>query len=674
MSKNFPPTPIACNSTPMRRIARPSRAIDPSYALCASIRQRVSPLPCRSAAATAAFSTTPPSAFLLPGKQDKKKHQQFVRRWQKRLLGDSEPIGAHVDPYDPTSPVRIAPEEQGEYEEVLDEEKEKQKQKQKEESRFPRYLPADTSRGLLNVGGEEWLRQKLEGDMAREFEKLTLRTYTPLTLEMADAIEELTSTPYTLKDENLMMAQTVHQVTGRPYTMHNFGLYRKATTSRQLRSRFAQAVAEVYALKQAGLDMDVSNLANRGVYDVPPWVKDIKLSRTDSGEPTLAFPEHKSLEEFLQAMQTAPAWETVPAEEEELLVEEAEDEAEHVLDPVLHPEQPLIMDPEIPAFKRAAVIKMDPDKKPFDFMSNRPVPRAKLVEEPVVEEPVVEEAAEIQELIPQDVTPAAPPVTEGISEAQESLDHHPATAPELDAALNEQRLSALQERAQRSASDFAALRNAFQQGQPGASAPNVEETQWRKILVGDVALKFALFKRLFQLTGHRISDPQLSSTRTLGDLYNFLCTAAKPQPTSLFAAMHVEGQRARENAKKHAPSLASATTTRPTPSAAKRKPDLGDLINLGNVSLRRVKPTKAEKRTSTGLDKVVQYALWERGLGTGVPSRLGNKGKRVARVGKGVAGKERVFEKVMSSRGANFLAKKTRRWREKEEKMKVAAR
>ena len=54
--------------------------------------------------------------------------------------------------------------------------------------------------------------------MAKEFEKLTLRTYTPLSLNMADQIEEWTGTPYTLRDENLLMAQTVHQVTGRPYT------------------------------------------------------------------------------------------------------------------------------------------------------------------------------------------------------------------------------------------------------------------------------------------------------------------------------------------------------------------------------------------------------------------------------------------------------------------------
>jgi actin-related protein 6 len=72
----------------------------------------------------------------------------------------------------------------------------------------------------MHIGTKGWVQQKVEGDRAKEFEKLTLRTYTPLTLEMADHIEELTGTPYTLRDDNLMMAQTVHEVTHRPYTSY----------------------------------------------------------------------------------------------------------------------------------------------------------------------------------------------------------------------------------------------------------------------------------------------------------------------------------------------------------------------------------------------------------------------------------------------------------------------
>jgi hypothetical protein len=445
-------------------------------------------LPCR------AFSTTAPQSFLLPpGKQDKKKHQQFVRRWQKRLLGDSEPIGAHVDPYDPTSPVRIAPEEQGEYEEVLEEEGE-----DGEEAAFPEYTPAESLADLryivdgvryhtAKVGGAAWLKQKAETELAKEYEKLTLRTYTPLSLEMADEIEEFTGTPYTLKDENLMMAQTVHKFTRRPYTDYNFGLHRKvpAGTSDVLRNRFTRAVAEVYALKQAGLDMDLSKFANRGVYRKPGWVQDIRLVKTENGDVALEFPKFASLEQFLDIMQRAPEWEGAPMEEEELLIEEAED----LLDPVLPQEQLSnpTMDPATPAFKRAAVVKMEDGKKPFDFMSNRPVPREKPVETPVVEEAVVQEPV-VEEVVIQETTHTPNSPTTHASDPEPINEVAPAAA-------TESRHSILEQRVQQSVDDFAALRKSVQQSKSQAASASVQETKWRKIAIDDINVKFAV--RLF---------------------------------------------------------------------------------------------------------------------------------------------------------------------------------
>jgi hypothetical protein len=203
----------------MRRIPRPQRAIDPSLPLPSILRHQLPPVSCLRVASpyshlrttSASFSTTPTLSFIL-GKQDKKKHQAFVRRWQKRLLGDSEPIGAHVDPYDPTSPVRIAPEEQGEELEVI------------EDAQLdalglgPVYEEADNGNRLRHVGSEEWIEQLEEGKLAKEFEKLTMRTYTPLDTKMADQIEDLTGSMYTLRDENLMMAMAFHEFTGKPYT------------------------------------------------------------------------------------------------------------------------------------------------------------------------------------------------------------------------------------------------------------------------------------------------------------------------------------------------------------------------------------------------------------------------------------------------------------------------
>jgi actin-related protein 6 len=521
--------------------------------------------------------------------------------------------------------VRIAPEEQGEYEEVLDEDS-----NGRTIGRLS-YKPAKSINDLTRVGGDEWLRQKVEVDMAKEFEKLTLRTYTPLTIDMASEVEELTGTPYTLKDENLAMAQTIHDVTKRPYTKYNFGLQRKATGPSELRNRFSQAVAEVFALKQAGLDMDLSKFANRGVYNPPRWVKDIKLARTESGELVLELPRYKSLDEFLEVMQTAPEWEATPIEEEELLVEEAEDH----LDPVLPQEQLPTMDPATPEFKREAVVKMDSEKKPFDFMSNRPVPRAKPVPEP---EPVVEEV-----VVQEPPSPEGDLVTSPLTRAAETEPVNE-VAP---AAASESRHSILQDRAERLAEDFAALKESVQGSKSGASATKTEEMRWRQIPVTDVAVKFALFKRIFQLTGIRISDPKLTSTDTLGDLYSHLCEAAKPQPTSLFTALHVEGQKARERAKK------LQTTSTPDTTAPRRRADLGDLINLGNVELRRVKPTKTEKRTKSGQQKVIQYALQERGLGGAFSSSMRrSKGKKKAMQELSM---KTDFGKALSAKGVKYL-------------------
>lgn len=203
----------------MRRIPRPQRAIDPSLSLPSILRNQLPPPSCLRVAypyshlrtTSASFSTTPSLSFIL-GKQDKKKHQAFVRRWQKRLLGDSEPIGAHVDPYDPTSPVRIAPEEQGEEVEIIEDAQVDGK------DLGPLYAEAQRGDRLRHVGGEEWIEQLEEGKLAKEYEKLTMRTYTPLDKKMADQIEDLTGSLYTLRDENLMMAMAFEEFTDKPYT------------------------------------------------------------------------------------------------------------------------------------------------------------------------------------------------------------------------------------------------------------------------------------------------------------------------------------------------------------------------------------------------------------------------------------------------------------------------
>lgn len=165
-------------------------------------------------------------------------------------------------------------------------------------------------------------------------------------------------------------------------------MIKRTTDPVKLRKAFAQAVTEVYTFKQAGLDLDLSKLPNRGVYKRPAWVKNIKLYKTESGELALAFPEYKSAEQFIKIIQTTPEFDGFDAEvDDELIVED-------VVEPVV-PEAAAVpvMDPATPEYKRAAVVKQDAEKK-FDFMSNRPMPRATPVDTPV--EAAVEEVAQVE--------------------------------------------------------------------------------------------------------------------------------------------------------------------------------------------------------------------------------------------------------------------------------------
>ena len=456
-------------SVPMRQIARPSQANNSLHLLASFWHCQCNTLllPCRPPASTVVpFSTSSARHFLLSGKPDKKKHQQFVRRWQKRLLGDSEPIGAHVDPYDPTSPVRIAPEEQGEYEEVLDDDA-----TEKNKPAFRPYVPARYAAHLPHVGGEQWQKRQLETDLAREFEKLTLRTYTPLSLGMANDIKELTGTWYTLMDDNLHMAQIVHDVTARPYTEHNFGLHRKTTLPRELRSRFVQAVAEIYTLKQAGLNMELSRLGTSGIYEPPMWIHDIRLSKEDSGEVILIFPEGKSAEQLLRAMREAPVVEPIRAVEE---IEPLVVKSPEISAPVSSQEPPATI-PEAPAFKRAALVTMDSGKRPFDFMSNRPVPRAKLAQEARMED-----VNKSSHLSPQPtVLPRSTISMVDMASAVESS----------RAAITQMRCAVFEQQAKLVTTEIEALRRATKHQ---AQIPLIEDVKWQHVPVVDLALKFAV--------------------------------------------------------------------------------------------------------------------------------------------------------------------------------------
>lgn len=242
---------------------------------------------------------------------------------------------------------------------------------------------------------------------------------------------------------------------------------------------------EIYALKQAGKDLDISASANRGVYDEPKWLKGVKLQRKTNGDYALAFPGQQTLEGLLEEMERLPEWsqERNIIDEETLLAEEGEEV-------VVEEPEPPTMDPDTPSFKRAALVSQDPNKKAFDFMSNRPVPRTQ------PSAPVADTAEK-----PQGRT-----IVESEADMK-SASTSPAT--ELAAAATNAAISDILHRiesgAQSSEENVAALRQAVRGGLDALSSKSIEhvapsksqseieaEAKWRHVPLTDPAVKSAV--------------------------------------------------------------------------------------------------------------------------------------------------------------------------------------
>ncbi|KAF2712404.1 hypothetical protein K504DRAFT_488839 [Pleomassaria siparia CBS 279.74] len=594
----------------MRRIARPQRSIGNPISSSNQLRPRAFPSRCLNApaipASLAPFSTTS-SPHFLHDRHDKKKHQAFVRRWQKRLLGDSEPIGAHVDPYDKTSPVRISPDEYGEEEEVLVDED--GNEISKDQSLEILYKKANSGFGLRVVGGKD-MHSKLEEErMAAEFEILTMKTYTPLSLKMADEIEDLTGTPYTLSDENLMMAQTFQEVTGKPYTDFSFGRISQIKDVTQIRKNFQQALVEVYTLKEAGRDLDLTKLPNRGVYNPPHWISDVQTYTSPTGDLVLSYPEGRTAEKLLEKMQDVPAWDPAQVWGQSELVDEAEyNEPEQLEEPV---------QPEPTGPNKHAIALVDESKR-FDFMSNLPTPRKK----PQETAPKVDGSQQKVEAV------AAETSSEAVSKPAVNLVELEAKLQASKAAIAKMRHIVIESGANSVGSRVAAIRqevleDATKSIQARIAAVRatvrdgitslasesittiVPEAKWRHASLADPTIKFALTKRLIQLTGIRISDPHLNSVQTVGDLYGQLCSASKPKPKKLYDTIRVEAEKK---------SVVTKTSPELTATRTKKKHSMGELLSIPNVSIRAKRLKSYHKHRQIGLDKVIKFALAERNL------------------------------------------------------------
>ncbi|KAF2115665.1 hypothetical protein BDV96DRAFT_686873 [Lophiotrema nucula] len=537
----------------MRRIPRSPRSIAllspsssilrPSYHPPATLCLRPAPSP---------FSTSPKCrAGIMSSYSSQRKHQAFVRKWQKRLLGESEPIGAHVDPYDATSPVRIAPEEMGGEEEVLDEE-----QGVPGEDGVVRgaYVPATRGEGLERVGGKKWRAEREEEEM-RE-----------------------------------LWVEVMGRDVGEP---DSFDIPTKIPRDPQVLGRlFHQAVVEVYTLKEAKQELDLARYARKGRYAVPDWIYETSVHYSRKLGLELGISEAQK-QELLKEIEFAPPAEEVLGEETltEDLDEELEDPAVEQLEEVV--EEVVEAKEEAKAEPEKEIKKVQ--KKSFDFMANRQFPRSMIkdeaapapIEEQVIAEPVVIEAEPEPVLeVRQPAEPAKATESEVIVETATSQPAEPAEAPEPQIAIET----------------------------PSPKPKQSFETIYSRVPLTDPALKFALAKRLTTLTGHRLSDPTLHTTTTLGDLLTSLLATAKPKPATLHEALKLQHKELRAQPKKSRAQLARE--------GLRRKESL---LDLPNVVVRGKKEGLRDREREVGRWKVVEYALAERGLDVPGEGRRGAK-------------------------------------------------
>ncbi|ORX99548.1 hypothetical protein BCR34DRAFT_592864 [Clohesyomyces aquaticus] len=547
----------------MRRISRPTRPIDSLLSSSSLSRPRIPSSPCRVALTpccrllpTAAFSTSPRHNGILDGKKDKRKDQAFIRKWQKRLLGDSEPIGSRVDPYDPSSPIRISAEELGEEQEVVGD---------SELGEDYEYEPASTwdtvdsegNKGTLEIiGGELWQRKMQEWHIQeRHLNYMTLKDEAERNQAIREWYREAKELKIPIESREEARRWLLAGI-AEWSDEDAFAPGDKMTGEGPLYAAFRRAVVEVHMLSQNGYDP--SKMAYPSLEDNVAAIDCVRLENTRNGTLRISYTEsarREILRDILPAQEdpTKIDW-TLAEVDSAQEVDEVPDDALEVVDEAVKMES---------SGKKAASAAAKPPikAKPFDFMSNRPVPRTK----PAVESPPP--AAEVME---------TPTVVE--------LEPVPSPAAELEASAtaSSEAVAAMQTAVRDTIERLAAQSITVQK--PTDPEPAMTARQERELIehtkLRDWNIKFAISKRLLQLTGHRMSDPFLGSSSTLGFLFAHLV----------------------------------ATTSYPAKPLHEQIANSTPLTALPNVTIHAKRLTPLDKEKPLGRFKVIEYALRERGL------------------------------------------------------------
>ena len=189
----------------------------------------------------------------------------------------------------------------------------------------------------------------------------------------------------------------------------------------------------------------------------------MKLLKSDDSDFVLSLPGRRGLETFLEDMQRVPEY--VSEQQRQALEDGVLAEAEEEL--VVEQPEPPVMDPETPAFRRAALVKQDAEKR-FDFMSNRPVPRTSPVE------PIAQPAETVKQFVVAEARDK-PVVVEA------KVDSKPSSSPSKRADPETLKASTL------------ATKQSGTNSKPSERSTVAEpEAKWRDVPLTDLDMKFAV--------------------------------------------------------------------------------------------------------------------------------------------------------------------------------------
>jgi hypothetical protein len=230
----------------------------------------------------------------------------------------------------------------------------------------------------------------------------------------------------------------------------------------------------VYALKQAGLNMDLAAYPKRGEFYPPIDFGSVTLTTSPIEGLSLSFPSPEAQAQLLEMIQETPAEQLKQGEE--VLTEEIEELVEE------RPAEPVKAAEPAPVVKGGALMKQA-EGRAFDFMSNRPVPRSKPAEPtPAASETAVERSTPVE--------PSRHLKFESQAETSRK-------------AIADLRHTILDTRARSAEDTLTSIRNVLRGNveasgsQSSAVEEPVGETKYRHVPLSDPAIKFAVsFQRL----------------------------------------------------------------------------------------------------------------------------------------------------------------------------------